>query len=175
MLGTYLKYRLVAISDLSDLRNKMLLHSKSLNDHHSTIYDKIKHMSKVDDLKMLNLNIVYMLLSNFCDLPSPKCGWGNKPNVEDLSQSVNIERIRIKVNDNLDHEHCDQENADKIIKGWIAEYGEINRSDIIDLSRGSKINCKYTIHDGFSVTKYSNALSVRKIQNIGTVICEEGK
>lgn len=175
MLGTYLKYRLVAISDLSDLRNKMLLHSKSFNHHHSIIYDKIKHMSNVDDLKMLNLNIVYMLLSNFCDLPSPKCGWGNKPNVEDLSLSADIERIRIIVNDNLDHGHCDQENADEIIKGWIAKYGEIDRSDIIDLSRESKINCKYTIHDGFSVTKYSNALSVRKIQNIGTVICEEGK
>lgn len=175
MLGTYLKYRLIAISDLSDLRNKMLLHSKSLNHHHSAIYDKIKHMSKEDDLKMLDLNIVYMLLTNFCDIPSPSCGWGNKPNVEDLSLSANIERIRILVNDYLDHGHCDQENAGEIIKGWIAEYGEINRSDIIDLSRGSKINCKYTIHDGFSVTKYSNALSVRKIQNIGTVICEEGK
>lgn len=143
MLGTYLKYRLVAISDLSDLQNKMLLHSKSLNDHHSTIYDKIKHMSKVDDLKMLNLNIVYMLLSNFCDLPSPKCGWGNKPNVEDLSLSADIERVRIIVNDYLDHGHCDQENADEIIKRWTESYGEINLCDVINLQGESKIKCKY--------------------------------
>nr|XP_022344776.1 uncharacterized protein LOC111137568 isoform X2 [Crassostrea virginica] len=163
MLGTYLKYRLIAISDLSDLRNKMLLHSKSLNHHHSAIYDKIKHMSKEDDLKMLDLNIVYMLLTNFCDIPSPSCGWGNKPNVEDLSLSANIERIRILVNDYLDHGHCDQENADEIIKGWIAEYGEINRSDIIDLSRESKINYLKIKPDCF---KKNGVVVTRAIDNV---------
>lgn len=145
ILGTYLKNRLIAFCDFTDLRNKMRLHSKTLQiqatkDH----FDKVINMySSKDDLKMLNLNMVYTLLANFCDIPHPHNGWGNIPDIDDMSQGADIERIKMIVNDYFDGYYCNHANADEIIKRWTESYGEIPLSDVIDLSQESNINCKY--------------------------------
>ena len=144
ILGTYLKYRLIAICDFTELRNKMCLHSKFLQnraakDH----FDKVMNMHSENDLKMLGLNMVYNLLVNFCDIPAPLSGWGIIPDIDDVSNGADIERIKMIVNDYFDGYYCNHANADEIIKRWTEPYGEIPLSDVINLSQESKINCKY--------------------------------
>lgn len=145
VLGTYLKYRLVAISDLEYLRNNMRLYSKSLQKQVTKdFFERVMNMhSSENDLKTLNLNLVYNLLANFCDITDPCSGWGNIPESGDISLGADIERIKMIVNDYFDGHYCDQENADEIIKRWTESYGEINLSDVINLQGESKIKCKY--------------------------------
>nr|XP_022342853.1 uncharacterized protein LOC111136344 isoform X2 [Crassostrea virginica] len=141
ILGTYLKYRLIAICDFTELRNKMCLHSKFLQnraakDH----FDKVMNMHSENDLKMLDLNMVYNLLVNFCDIPDLPNGWGNIPDIDDVSQGADIERIKMIVNDYFDGYYCKHANADEIIKRWTEDYGEIPLCDVINLNQESKIN-----------------------------------
>ena len=100
------------------------------------------HFSE-DDLKMLDLNLVYNLLANFCDITDPCSGWGNIPDNDDISVGADIERIKMIVNEYFDDHFCDHEKLDEVIKRWTETYGEINRSDVIDLRGESKIKCKY--------------------------------
>ena len=144
ILGTYLKYRLIAICDFTELRNKMCLHSKFLqNQATKDNFDKVMNMHSEYDLKMLDLNMVYNLLVNFCDIPDPLSGWGNIPDIDDLSQGADIERIKMIVNDYFDGYYCNDANAHEIIERWTELYAEIPFSDVINLSKESKINCKY--------------------------------
>ena len=144
ILGTYLKYRLIAICDFTELRNKIYLHSKFLqNQAAKDNFDKVMNMHSENDLKMLDLNMVYNLLVNFCDIPGPLSNWGNIPDIDDVSLGADIERIKMIVNDYFDGYYCDQENADEIIQRWTEPYGEIPLSDVINLNQESKINCKY--------------------------------
>ena len=145
VLGTFLKYRLIAFSDLEYIRNNMRLYSKALQKQVTKdFFERVMNMhSSEDDLKMLNLNLVYNLLANFCDIPGPFNGWGNIPDSDEISLGADIERIKMIVNDYFDDHFCEQENLDEVIKRWTESYGEINRSDVIDLRGESKIKCKY--------------------------------
>ena len=145
VLGTYLKYRLVAICDLTDLQNKMCLHSKFLQNHATKdhFHRVMNVYSSENDLMMLDLNMVYNLLVNFCDIPAPLSGWGIIPDIDDVSNGADIERIKLIVNDYFDGYYCNHANADEIIKRWTEPYGEIPLSDVINLRQESKINCKY--------------------------------
>ncbi|XP_078338928.1 uncharacterized protein LOC111136345 [Crassostrea virginica] len=163
ILGTYLKYRLIAVCDLKDLRNTMRLHSKSLQklatkDHFERV---INMQSSEDDLRMLDLNLVYNLLVNFSDIQEPLSGWGNIPDNADMSQGADIERIKIIVNNYFDGFYCD--HADEIFKRWTEYYGEINPSDVIYLSTESEINYLKIKPDCF---KKSGVVVTRAIENI---------
>ena len=178
VLGTYLKYRLIAICDLTDLRNKMCLHSKFLQSQAAkNHFDKVMNMHSENDLKMLDLNMAYNLLVNFCDIPDPLREWGIIPDIDDVSQGADIERIKMIVNDYFDGYYCKHANADEIIKRWTEDYGEIPLCDVINLNQESKINCKYIYKISqllSNLHSISDELSARKAYNIGTVICEEG-
>ena len=166
ILGTYLKYRLIAICDFTELRNKMCLHSKFLqNQAAKDNFDKVMNMHSEDDLQFLDLNMVYNLLVNFCDIPDRLSEWGIIPDIDDVSQGADIERIKMIVNDYFDGYYCKHANADEIIKRWTEDYGEIRLSDVINLSQETKINCKYIYRISQLLShlhSISNELSARK-------------
>lgn len=128
-------------------------------------FDKVMNMHSENDLKMLDLNMVYNLLVNFCDIPGPLSNWGNIPDIDDMSLGADIERIKMIVNDYFDGYYCNHANADEIIKRWTESFGEIPLSDVIILSHESKINCKYIYQISqllSNLHSISNELSARK-------------
>lgn len=138
-----MKSRLVAVchKDLDGLRCKMFTHSESLKEYlKETLCDQIVFSS--DDLKKFDLDVVYILLTNFCDMPCPGNGWGHRPADEDISLGADIERIRILVNEYLDNKTLNVEKSDQVLKRWGTFYGEINRDDYMDFWPEKKINCK---------------------------------
>lgn len=56
-----------------------------------------------DDLKKFDLDVVYILLINFCDILCLDNGWGNMLGDEDFFLGVDIERVWILVNEYLDN------------------------------------------------------------------------
>lgn len=138
-----MKSRLVASchKDLDGFRYKMVTHSESLKHYFKeTLCDPMVYSK--DDLKKFDLDVVYTLLTNFCDIPCPDNGWGNMPRDGDFSFGADIERVRILVNEYLDNETLNVEEADQILGRWGNLSGENNRDDYIEFCPKKKIICK---------------------------------
>lgn len=140
--------RLVAFchADLDSLRYKMVTHSESLKHHFKeTLCDPMVYNE--DDLKKFDLDVVYILLTNFCDIPCPDNGWGNMPGDEDLSLGADIERVRILVNEYLDNNTLNVKVADQILGRWgnLSGEGEISQDDYKEFCPEKKIICKETV------------------------------
>lgn len=146
LLGNNMKSRLVALchKDLDSLRYKMVTHSESLKHHFKeTLCDPMVYNE--DDLKEFDLDVVYILLTNFCDIQCPDNGWGNMPRDEDLSLGADIERVRILVNEYLDNKTLNVEEADQILGRRENLSGENNHYDYIKFFPAKKIICKETV------------------------------
>lgn len=141
MLGGYIKFQLVKISKVKNLRLHMITHSESLKLHVNENFDRMMNSSSVDWTKF-DLDTVYILLSNFCGITCPDSGWGYKPTDEDISVGADIERIRILVNEYLDNKKFTVNEADQIIERWRWVRKEVDSCDIIDFKHETKINCK---------------------------------
>lgn len=141
-----MKSRLVALchEDLDSLRYKMVTHSESLKHHFKeTLCDPMVYNE--DDMKKFDLDVVYILLTNFCYIPCPDNGWGNMPRDGDLSLGADIERVRILVNKYLDNKTLNVEEADQILGRWGNLYGEIIQDDYKEFCPEKKIICKETV------------------------------
>lgn len=146
LLGNNMKSRLVALchKDLDSLRYKMVTHSESLKHHFKeTLCDPMVYNE--DDFKEFDLDVVYILLTNFCDIQCPDNGWGNMPRDEDLSLGADIERVRILVNEYLDNKTLNVEEADQILGRRENLSGENNHYDYIKFFPAKKIICKETV------------------------------
>lgn len=87
-----MKSRLVALcpEDLDSLRYIMVTHSESLKHYFKEPFcDSIVFNN--DDLKKFDLEVLYILLTNFFDIPYPDNGWGNMPKDHDSSLGADIE------------------------------------------------------------------------------------
>lgn len=138
-----MKSRLVDLchKDLDNLKCKMFTHSESLKRYFKgTLCDPMVYNQ--GDLKKFDLDVVYILLTNFCDIPCPDNGWGNMPREEDFSLGADIERVRILVNEYLDNETLNVEEADQILGRWEKLSGENNHDDYIEFCPDKKIICK---------------------------------
>lgn len=140
MLGGYLKFQLVNLSKVKNLRFHMVTHSESLKLHFKENFDGMINSSSVD-WTQFNLDTVYTLLSNFCGITCPDRGWGYKP-IDDISVGADIERIRFLVNEYLDDKTFKLEEADQILERWRWVKKEVDSRDIIDFDHETKINCK---------------------------------
>lgn len=136
-----MKFQLVKLNKIKNLRFYMVTHSESLKLHFKENFERM--MNCTVDWTTFDLNTVYTLLTNFCGITCPDRGWGYKPTDEDLSVGADIERIRILVNDKMDHNKMFKvEEADQIIERWNWLKKEVDSRDIIDFDHETKINCK---------------------------------
>lgn len=138
-----MKSRLVALchEDLDSLRCKMVTHSESLKHYFNETSCDPMHFNE-DDLKKFHLEVLYILLTNFCDIPCPDNGWGNMPKDHDSSLGADIERVRILINGYLDNRTLNVEEADQILGRWTDHSGENNHDDYIEFCPDKKIICK---------------------------------
>lgn len=142
-LGKNMKSRLAALChrDLDNLKYEMVTHSESLKHHFKeTLCDPMVYNE--DDLKEFDLDVVYILLTNFCDIQCPDNSWGNMPRDEDLSLGADIERVRILVNEYIDNKTLNVDEADQILGRWENTFGVINHNDYIEFCPEKKIICK---------------------------------
>eukprot|EP00105_Crassostrea_gigas_P011173 XP_011426729.1 PREDICTED: uncharacterized protein LOC105327802 isoform X1 [Crassostrea gigas] len=176
LLGNYMTSRLVAFchADLDSLRYKMVTHSESLKHHFKeTLCDPMVYNE--DDLKKFDLDVVYILLTNFCDIPCPDNGWGNMPGDEDLSLGSDIERVRILVNEYLDNKTLNVDEVNQILGRWENFFGVINQDDYIEFCPEKKIiyvkvKPNNVIENGVLVTQdIANILEKMKSKKV--VIC----
>lgn len=136
-----MKFQLVQLNKIKNLRFHMVTHSESLKLHFKENFENM--MNCTVDWTTFDLNTVYTLLTNFCGITCPDRGWGYKPTDEDLSVGADIERIRILVNEKIDHNKMFKvEEADQIIERWNWLKKEVDSRDIIDFDHETKINCK---------------------------------
>lgn len=136
-----MKFQLVKLNKIKNLRFYMVTHSESLKLHFKENFERM--MNCTVDWTTFDLNTVYTLLTNFCGITCPDRGWGYKPTDEDLSLGADIERIRILVNEKIDHNKMFKvEEADQIIERWNWLKKEVDSRDIIDFDHETKINCK---------------------------------
>lgn len=141
MLGEYMKFQLVKLSKVKNLRFHMVTHSESLKLHFKENFDRMINSMSVDWTRF-NLESVYIFLSNFCGITCPDRGWGYKPTDKDISVGADIERIRILVNEYLDNKKFTVNEADQILERWRWVKKEVDPRDIIDIDQETKINCK---------------------------------
>ncbi|XP_052713799.1 uncharacterized protein LOC128187391 [Crassostrea angulata] len=172
ILGGYMKFQLVKLSKVKNLRFHMVTHSESLKLHFKGNFDRMN--SGTVDWTKFDLDTVYTLLSNFCGITCPDRGWGYKPTDEDLSVGADIERIRILVNEYMDSKMFNVEEADQIIERWNWLKKGVDSRGIIDFDLETKINYKKLnpnniVEHGTVVTRViSNILEKLKSKKIVT-------
>nr|XP_034299294.1 uncharacterized protein LOC105329942 isoform X2 [Crassostrea gigas] len=174
ILGGYMKFQLVKLSKVKNLRFYMVTHSESLKLHFKENFDRMMNSGTVDWTKF-DLDTVYTLLSNFCGITRTDRGWGYKPKDKDISVGADIERIRVLVNEYLDNKTFKKEEADQILERWRWVKKEVDSRDIIDFDRETKINYKKlkpnnVVEHGTVVTRVI-ANILEKLQSKKIVTC----
>lgn len=113
----------------NELKEKTLMHSKSIEEHFSPpIRKELQDVKEVEDYGNLDMSLVYMLLRNFCgNLKPPSRGWDYEPLDNETSVGADIERIRSMWNKYCDNDfnfkHLDEVyNRMKQKYGTVAEY-----------------------------------------------------
>ncbi|XP_062617281.1 uncharacterized protein LOC134278984 isoform X3 [Saccostrea cucullata] len=111
---------------VTELQENVILYSKSLKEHFNE--DLIKDLNDVkteDDYDNLDMNLVFALLTNFCeDIKPPGKGWGYEPPNDDNSEEADIERIHSMWNQYCDNAHHYPQLQD-VYNRMFEKYGEI--------------------------------------------------
>lgn len=97
-----------------------------------------------DDMKKFDLDVVYILLINFCYILCLDNGWGNMLRDGDFFLGVDIERVWILVNEYLDNNILNVKVVDQIFGRWGNFFGEgeISQDDYKEFCFEKKIICK---------------------------------
>ncbi|XP_065934553.1 uncharacterized protein [Magallana gigas] len=119
----YLVHILKQELGVSDLKEKVVIHSKSVNEHFSEL---IKNMHSVRDLNnysQLDPSLVFAFLRNFCEsVKPPSRGWDYEPPDDETHTGADIERIRYMWN-----KYCDNDfefkHLDDVSKRMKQKYG----------------------------------------------------
>lgn len=77
----------------------------------SSLKNQLQHQLKIcylqppdmPDYNKFDVSLLYKLIRNLCDLPSPSQGWGNEPKSSDTQLSDDIERLRLFRNNYYGH------------------------------------------------------------------------
>ena len=86
--------------DVRDLKEKIVIYSKSIKAHFTTrIISSLHSVQSLDDYSRLDMTVVFTLLQNFCEnIKPPKKGWGYEPPPDEITPGADIERIRLMWN-----------------------------------------------------------------------------
>lgn len=125
-LLNYLVHILKQELDVNDLKEKAVIHSKSINEHFSEPFIKdLQSLKHINDYSQLHTSLVYALLRNFCEgIKPPSRGWGYKPPDDETNVCADIERIRFMWN-----KYCDDDlqfkHIDDVYKRMKQKYGTV--------------------------------------------------
>lgn len=159
-----------------ELKEKIVMHSKSIEEHFSVhICKYIQSVQEVEDYgKLEDMSLVYMMLRNFCEnIKPPNRGWDYEPSDNDTSTGADIERIRSMWNkycdDDLHFKHLDDVyNRMKQNYGTVAmhEY-EAGFDMVMEKIQSIKLNPDCTVKRGIVITeKITTALKILESRNV---------
>lgn len=111
---------------VNDLKEKMVIHSKSIEQNFSE--PPIKELQSVKnpgDYSRLDISSVFTLLWNFCeDIKPPSRGWDYEPPDDETHVGADIERIRLMWNKYCDYD-LEFKNLDDVYNRMKQKYGTI--------------------------------------------------
>nr|XP_034338180.1 uncharacterized protein LOC105324417 [Crassostrea gigas]XP_034338181.1 uncharacterized protein LOC105324417 [Crassostrea gigas] len=111
---------------VNNLKEKVVIHSKSVNEHFSEQLTKdLQSLKDINDYSQLDISLVFALLRNFCeDIKPPSRGWDYEPPDDDTHVGADIERIRSMWN-----KYCDNDSQFKhledVYKRMKQKYGTV--------------------------------------------------
>lgn len=96
----YLVHILEQTLGVNDLKEKVVIHSKSIYEHFSESLRKdLQNVKDLNDYSKLDMSLVFALLRNFCEgIMPPSRGWDYEPPDDETPVGADIERIRLMWN-----------------------------------------------------------------------------
>uniref|UniRef100_A0A8W8JSU1 DZIP3-like HEPN domain-containing protein n=1 Tax=Magallana gigas TaxID=29159 RepID=A0A8W8JSU1_MAGGI len=112
-LKKYLAHILKQKLGVNDLKEKVVIHSKSVNEHFSEqLIKDLQSLKDINDYSQLDTSLVFALLRNFCEgIKPPSRGWDYEPPDDETHVGADIERIRSMWN-----KYCDNDFQFKHLK-----------------------------------------------------------
>nr|XP_034339450.1 uncharacterized protein LOC105341280 isoform X7 [Crassostrea gigas] len=109
----YLVHTLKQELGVNDLKEKVVIHSKSVNEHFSEdLIKDLQSLKDINDYSQFDTSLVLTLLRNFCeDIKSPSRGRDCEPPDDETHVGADIERIRSMWN-----KYCDNDSQFKHIE-----------------------------------------------------------
>lgn len=111
---------------VNDLKEKVVIHSKSVNEHFSEqLIKDLQSLKDINDYSQLDTSLVLTLLRNFCeDIKPPSRGWDYEPPDDETHIGADIERIR-----SMQNKYCDNDSQFKhledVYKRMKQKYGTV--------------------------------------------------
>lgn len=137
----YLVHILERELSVNDLKEKMVIHSKSIEQYFSEpLIKELQSVKNPGDYSRLDVSSVFTLLCNFCDgIKPPSRGWDYEPPDDETHVGADIERIRFMWNkycdDDFEFKHLDEVyHRMKQKYGTVAVYGDdgVSKSPLED-------------------------------------------
>nr|XP_034339446.1 uncharacterized protein LOC105341280 isoform X3 [Crassostrea gigas] len=129
-LRKYLVHILKQELCVNDLKEKVVIHSKSVNEHFSEqLIKDLQSLKDINDYSQLDTSLVLTLLRNFCeDIKPPSRGWDYEPPDDETHIGADIERIRSMLN-----KYCDNDlqfkHLEDVYKRMKQKYGTVSSKD----------------------------------------------
>lgn len=126
---------------VNDLKEKMVIHSKSIEQYFSDpLIKELQSVKSPGDYSRLDISSVFTLLWNFCEgIQPPSRGWDYEPLDDETHTGADIERIRSMWNkycdDDFEFKHLDEAyHRMKQKYGTVAVYGDdgVSKSPLED-------------------------------------------
>ncbi|XP_065934555.1 uncharacterized protein [Magallana gigas] len=125
-LMKYLVHILKQELRVNDLKEKVVIHSKSVNEHFSEqLIKDLQSLKDINDYSQLDTSLVFAMLRNFCEnIKPPSRGWDYEPPDDETHVGADIERIRSMWN-----KYCDNDSQFKhledVYKRMKQKYGTV--------------------------------------------------
>ncbi|XP_065934550.1 uncharacterized protein [Magallana gigas] len=189
----YLVHILERELSVNDLKEKMVIHSKSIEQYFSEpLIKELQIVKNPGDYSRLDVSSVFTLLCNFCDgITPPSRGWDDEPPDDETHVGADIERIRFMWNkycdDDFEFKHLDEVyHRMKQKYGTVAVYGDdgVSKSPLEDKEKAEgfetvklkiqsyKLNKDCSVEKGIVITE--GTTSALKIMNSKNVVILKG-
>ncbi|XP_065934540.1 uncharacterized protein [Magallana gigas] len=184
----YLVHILERELSVNDLKEKMVIHSKSIEQYFSEpLIKELQSVEKQGDYSRLDISSVFTLLWNFCDgIKPPSRGWDYEPSDDETHVGADIERIRFMWNkycdDDFEFKHLDEVyNRMKQKYGTVAVLGDdgVSKSPLEDQEKAegfetvklkiqsNKLNEDCSVEKGIVITEgTTSALKIMDSKNV---------
>ncbi|XP_061196637.1 uncharacterized protein LOC133204911 [Saccostrea echinata] len=186
ILQRYLVHILKREIDVKDLKEKSIIHSKSLREHFTEpVLQDLNSVEKADDYIKLDMSLVFALLRNFCEnVKPPMRGWDYEPPDEEGTVGADIERIRSMWNKYCDNNN-DFKNLDDVFNRMKNKYGtpavqnEQNQAtdeiegfgEIKEKIQSTKLNPDCSVEEGIVITEGIRS-ALQSLETGNVVICK---
>ncbi|XP_061196635.1 uncharacterized protein LOC133204910 [Saccostrea echinata] len=186
ILQKYLVHILKKEIDVKDLKEKTIIHFKSLKEHFTEpLLQNLYSVEKADDYNKLDMSLVFALLRNFCvNIKPSKRGWDYEPPDDERTIGADIERIRFMWNKYCDNNY-EFKNLDDVFNrikqtyGTVAVQDEQNKtvdesegfSEIKEKIQSIKLHPDCSVEKGTVITE-GIKLALQSLETGNIVICK---